>query len=321
MTKASVFIIFLLLVSSTVSMGQCCSAGNPAGGDGSNDGLNKKELRIFTSYKHSLSEQYFYHDSKTDLHYIERSYYDYQNLSITYGILPRLSVHTELGFFYNKTQDVNINGDKDQISSHGLGDLTLNVRYIPVRTVKPLSQLVLAAGVKFPVGAFNEEINGITIPVSLQPSSGALKYNASAFYFRKRGNLKFGWNSFAFFEISQTINKGFLVYRYGNYFQFALAGTYAITKDFNFIANAKFEWRGKDKRESGIKIESTGSYVIFFNPQLIYNFKYRWGVVLMADVPVYKYVNGYQLTNRFSIQVGLRKSFLFCKKEKVQLNQ
>jgi len=53
--------------------------------------------------------------------------------------------------------------------------------------------------------------------------------------------------------------------------------------------------------------------VFFFNPQLIYNFKYRWGVVLMADIPVYKYVYGYQMANRFSFQAGLRKSFLFCK--------
>ena len=311
------FIIYfgLAVIFSPISaIGQCCTAGNPAGGDGSNDGLTQKELRIFTSFKHSLSKQYFFHDSKTDLNYIERSFYDYQNLSITYGVLPRLSLHSELGYFYDKTQDANINNVKETTRAHGLGDLALNGRYVAIRTVKPLSQLVFAGGVKIPVGVFDEEINGITIPVSLQPSAGALKYNASVFYFRKRADRKFGWNSFAFFEFSRTINKGYLVYKYGNYLQLAVAGTYAITKDFNFVANAKCEIRGKDERESDIRIESSGSRVVYFNPQLIYNGKSRWGVIFMADIPVYKYVNGYQLTNKFSYQIGIRKSFSFCKK-------
>jgi len=28
----------------------------------------------------------------------------------------------------------------------------------------------------------------------------------------------------------------------------------------------------------------------------------------MTDLPVYKYVNGYQLTNKFSAQIGLRRN-------------
>jgi hypothetical protein len=308
------FIFMLLSFLPNLVFGQCCSAGNPVGGDGSNDGLSKNELRIFASYKHSLSKDYFHYDSKTDIPYIEKSYFDYSNLSLTYGLFPRLSLHSEIGYFIDKTQDLNMDNEKSVINSQGLGDFSLNFRYTAVKTVKPVSQLVFSAGIKLPVGAFNEEIKGVTIPISLQPSSGALKYNASAFYSRNRADKKNGWNGFALFEVSQTIKKGYLIYRYGNYFQFAFAGTYAITKNFNFIANAKVEYRGRDKRESSIKVESSGSSVLLFNPQLIYNFKHRWGFIFMADIPVYKYVNGYQLTNRFSFQFGVRKSFSFCKK-------
>jgi hypothetical protein len=312
-----IVITILILCFTTINtFGQCCSAGSPVGGDGSNDGLGKNELRIFASYRYSLSKVYFHNDSKLDLNFIDKSNFDFGSLSITYGIWPRLSLHTELGYFIDKTQNLNINNEKVMIRTHGLGDLAFNVRVLALRTVKPVSQLVVSAGIKIPIGAFHEEINGATVPISLQPSSGALKYNAGVFYTRKRTDRKFGCNTFALFEISQTIKKGYLIYRYGNYFQFAFAGTYAITKNFGFNANAKFEWRGKDMRESGIKIESTGSYVVFFNPQLIYNFKYKWGLILMADIPVYKYVNGYQLTNRFALQFGLRKSFSFCKKIK-----
>jgi len=100
-----------------------------------------------------------------------------------------------------------------------------------------------------------------------------------------------------------------LVYRYGNYFQLAFAGSYAITGKFNVTANTKFEVRGKDKRESGMIIESSGGRVVYLNPQLMYSFLPEWSIILMSDLPVYKYVNGYQLTNKFSVQVGIRKDF------------
>ncbi|HNW98351.1 MAG TPA: transporter [Bacteroidales bacterium] len=313
--KYHIPILFLLFfMASTHVSAQCCSAGSPIGGDGSNDGLNKNTLRIYTSFKNSLSKDYFHFDEKYEQPLIQKSYFDYSNLSLTYGLSSRFSLHTEIGYFIDKTQEVNINNKNEIIRAGGLGDLAFNIRYIAIKTVKPISQLVISAGTKAPVGAFKEEIDGVTIPISLQPSSGAFKYNASVFYNRKRSERKFGWNSFALFEFSQTINKGFLVYRYGNYFQFSLAGSYSFLKNFNFIGNAKLEWRGKDKREEDIKIESSGSRVVFFNPQLIYTFKTKWSLIAMSDIPVYKYMNGYQLTNKFSFQFGIRKIFSFCKK-------
>ena len=303
-----------MFLSSDYALAQCCSAGSPVGGDGSNDGLNKNELRINTSFKRSLSKDYFHNDSKTEVPYVDKSYFDYSNLSLTYGLFKRFSVYTELGYFYDKTQKVKINNDNIIIQSHGIGDLEFNARYTAVKTVKPLSGLVFSVGIKLPVGVFSEQINEVTIPISLQPSSGALKYNASAFYSRKKSEVNFGWNSFALFEISQFIKKDYLIYKYGNYFQFALAGTYTISKKINFIANAKIEMRGKDKRESNIEIESSGSTVVFFNPKLIYNFKNKWSCIVMTDIPIYKYVNGYQLTNKSSFQFGIRKILKFCKK-------
>jgi hypothetical protein len=311
--KIAISFLFLSFGVSS-AFGQCCSAGSPVGGDGSNDGLGRNELRIFAAYRHSLSKVYFYHDSKADLDYVDKSFFDYTALSVTYGIIPQLSLHAEMGYFIDKTQMVTIYTGERTIRAHGLGDLAFNIRYVPLRSVKPVSQLVVSAGIKIPVGAFHEEINGAAVPISLQPSSGALKYNAGLFYSRKRADRRFGWNALALFEYSQTINKGYLVYRYGNYFQLGFAGFYAITKNFGFNANAKFEWRGRDRREFGMVVASSGSYVLLFNPQLMVNFPNKWGLTLMADIPVYKYVNGYQLTNKFALQAGVRKGFSLCKK-------
>ena len=302
-------IILLFLLISTKSFSQCCSAGNPLGGDGSHEGLNKNELTFFTSFKYSISKYYYFHDSKTEIPNVEKSYYDYQNLTLSYGISSRLSIKTELGYFYDKTQVDNINNEEILFKSKGLGDLGFTVRYTIIKTFKPQSQLVLSGGTKIPIGAFNEDINGVTVPIALQPSSGALKFNGSVFYSRKRADRKLGWNTYLLFEASNTINQGYLVYKYGNLMQYSLAATYSFNKQFNFLLNSKFEWRAHDKRENETIIESTGSKVVFLNPQLIYTIKSNWSVLAMLDIPVYKYVNGYQLTNQFSLQFGLRKVF------------
>lgn len=314
MKAFAIFISLIFSLLSSSAIGQCCTAGSPVGGDGSNDGLGKKDLRIYAAYRHSMSKDYFHNDSKIDLPYFDKSYFDYSNLSLTYGLFKNISIHSELGYFIDKTQLVNINNVKDTIQSSGLGDLAFNVRWIAKNTVKPASQLVLSLGTKIPVGSFNEDINGVTIPVSLQPSSGALKYNAAAYYFRLRPDKKFGWQSFLFAEVSQFIRKGYLVYKYGNYYQFLLAANYAVIPELKLVAGAKYELRGKDTRENSLLVESSGGSVLYFSPQLLYDFKNKWSVMLMSDIPVYKYVNGYQLTNKFSIQLGLRKSFSFCKK-------
>lgn len=312
------FILFFVLVtffSPGNAISQCCSAGSPIGGDGSADGLNKKELRILASYKYSLSKVYFHNDYEADVQSVDKSFFDYNMLSATYGLLTRISLHTEFGYFIDKAQLLTIQNKHEEIRSHGLGDWAFNVRYTAIKTVKPISQLVISGGMKFPVGVFNEDINGVTIPVSLQPSSGAFKFNAGVFYFRKRPDRKLSWNSLFLFETSNTINKGYLIYKYGNFYLFSVAGGYNVNNNFSCNANLKLEWRGRDKRESDIKIESSGSKIIYINPQLNYSFKNNWSLLFFADFPVYKFMNGYQLTNKFSFQVGIRKSFSFCKKE------
>jgi hypothetical protein len=73
----------------------------------------------------------------------------------------------------------------------------------------------------------------------------------------------------------------------------------------------KYEFRGKDQRENEEVVESSGSHLVLINPQITYNFKRGWSVMVLADLPVYKYVNGEQLTNSYAIQCSLYKRIHF----------
>jgi len=311
--KRILFFVFLMILFQQSANSQCCTAGNPTGGDGSLYSLKKNELRINTSYRHSLSKDYFHLGSKIDVPYLDKSFYDFTNISLAYGVSERFSVFAELGYFIDKTQVSNFINDIENIRSYGLGDLSMNIKYRVFQTVKPISQFVVSGGIKFPVGVFDEELDGILIPLSLQPSSGSYKFNLSAYYSRKKQAAKFSWYTMAMYEYNSLIEREYLVYKYGDFYQFSLAANYSVLKNLSFSAIAKLEIRARDKRENNIKIESTGSSVVYLSPQIMYSFSNLWHISAFADFPIYKFVNGYQLTNKFAFQIGLRKDFILKK--------
>jgi hypothetical protein len=305
------FTILALFFLSENGYSQCCSAGNPLGSNGINDGLPVKEWQFLTSYKHSLSKEYYHKDHEVDVPVVEKSYYDYQSLSVAYGLFKWMNVGAEIGYFYNKTQILEPGQATDEIRAHGLGDLAVNLRFLPVKSLRKYSQLIISGGVKIPVGAFDEQIEGVTVPVSLQPSSGALKINTSLYYSTHVINPDFSINSFVIYEYSNTIEEGYFIYQYGDFFQFSGGMQYSVKKLLSLSLNLKYEFRGKDQRENELVVASSGSHLIMLNPQITYNFKRGWSIMLLSDLPVYKYVNGEQLTNSYAVQCSLYKRIHF----------
>ena len=84
---------------------------------------------------------------------------------------------------------------------------------------------------------------------------------------------------------------------------------YSKTSNFSALISGKIEYRSKDRREDEIKISSTGSHVVYIKPQIHYQVYSGLFLIAQAQVPVYKYVNGYQLTNLYAFQIGVMKTF------------
>ncbi|HPD64296.1 MAG TPA: hypothetical protein P5050_02320 [Bacteroidia bacterium] len=302
----------LLLISAFLSgisihaFSQCCSAGNPVGGDATMGLFSKNQWIINIGYKHSASDQYFHLSRKADMNIVDESFFDYNQISVNYGISKRLAVFAETGYFWDKTQKLTFDSSEIKIQSHGLGDLQINLRYKIIKSANPRHQLIFSGGIKLPVGAFNEEQDGIVVPVSLQPSSGALKYNVSFFYSSKKPDKKLGLSCFTLFEASRWIEKDFLIHHYGPYLQLTPGFNYSLKKIL-ISAYIKYELRGKDQRENNSIIESSGSQILLFNPSIRFSISGDWSFSLSTDLPIFKYVYGYQLTNKYAIQFGIRK--------------
>lgn len=294
--------IFLLLP--TMVKAQCCAAGNPLSGDATASGLPKNNLRISTSFRHSYSDKFFFEDQFYQQNFVENSRYNFTSLQTIYGISDKWAAGAEMGYFIDKSQ-ASLVPYPNTLSANGLGDLLLFSRYRIMKKVKPIEDLSVMAGVKIPIGAFDVSDDGVRLPVSLQPSSGAMKFQLSLSFMHQKSGSKFSYFTQAFGEISSAINSDFFQYHYGPLAYLTFSPGYRFLGKWQFNIPLRAEWRGKDKRDDDLLIDNSGSVAIYAGLQCRRNVAKNWSFRAAFEKSLYKYVNGYQLTNAYSFNVGV----------------
>ena len=116
--------------------------------------------------------------------------------------------------------------------------------------------------------------------------------------------------------MSSIISSPNFYYKYGNFISTNISGTYKLNDYCSFSLQSRLESRDKDKRASNVKVESTGSKAVFVAPSVQFFFSRNWALTAQLDFPVYKYMNGYQLTNKYGSNVNISKRLIFKSKEK-----
>jgi len=155
----------------------------------------------------------------------------------------------------------------------------------------------------------------------LQPSSGNYKYNLGISFLKRFAESNFSLLSVNSFEMSQAIETENTVHKYGNLYNLSLIGKYQLS---SFIA-ALVQLRGeiREKALTGTKsqnnqysyINASGGTLMFLSPQIMFNINNAWFFSLQWNQPVYKNVNGEQLTNNYSLSANISKSFDFSSSE------
>ncbi len=294
------------------SFAQCCSAGNPVGSNGFEEGLTKNQLRFISYFKQSNSDKYYHKDSYFNQPIINSSSFSFWFLSSSYGITKNLSLNSDIGYFFDKSQELTINSSPLKIASSGFGDFGLSLRYNNIDDENN-TQWNLFVGSKLPVGAFEEEIDGVLIPLSLQPSSGAFRYNVGGFYGKYFPRTGFGLSTSLIFESSLWIKKEYIIYKYGNYMQYIVNGSY-LWRKFLFISSLKMDYRFKDLRDNDLIVESSGGFALIFSPRIQYQVIPNWELLFQFEQPLYRYVNGFQIVNKMSFFAGVMFNLNLCKK-------
>lgn len=298
--KYSFLIFGILSFFDSSSYAQCCSAGNPLGSDLDFSNKGKNSLSAGLTYRYSLSGDVYQGSKKVDIGFVEKSDFNYTEFTINYALTTKLSVRGDIGYFFNKTEYYN-NGF-DPAKANGLGDLSLLVNYQLLQRSK-IGTLAIGIGTKLPVGVFDQEVDNVKLPINVQPSSGSYKGSFQVFHLKSL-NVRTSVFSLASVEIAAWINSRNFTWRYGNAYLFNAGISYKPLPKLNTSLAARAEFRGRSYRDDEIKVESSGSKIVYINPAVNWKASNKISINAGALLPVYRYMNGIQSGNTLGIYLG-----------------
>jgi len=288
---------------------QCCSAGNPASNGGTGN-MAKNSLSISSTYINSFSDTYYVgdviYDGETWISHLENTKFDFGLLNLSYGLSNKLSISTELGYFINKSMDYTLIDATRKAG--GLGDAAIDLKYQIANLKKHLASITASVKTSVPIGHFDQIDKNVILPIDIQPSSGSFKLKTSLSLSKRFYGSKFSLNSFISTELSQRINTDRTDYKYGNLYSFVFSTSHNTTKKINTGLGLNFTLREKAINRD-IIVESTGGTFINVQPRISYLLPENFGITTSVNIPIYRNVNGIQLTNKYILVLGVSKGF------------
>jgi hypothetical protein len=316
-TKLILPVIFFVFISK-ISPGQCCSAGNPFFYNEQST-IEEKAMQLGLGYKYGEMDTYYMGKEPIEINDIEQSWYNYMNFAALYGLNHRLSLQADLGYFLNKNESY-YREDWEKKSGYGLGDLGITLKYLAYKNhIKKIS-IFPSIGVKFPVGVFDQEIDNVKLPISLQPSSGSYKYLLSLFLNKGFKNPKINLGFYGSYEYAQWIHSSNFNYKYGNLSMLSLIFSYQLHQNLTLGLEARNENRSRAERDNELVIQSTGYSIVYGIPHLSYSFSKDWALSMNAEVPVFRYYNGIQLGNKVAFSVKVVRNINLNTRGNVEAN-
>lgn len=297
--------IFIYTCFSNSSYAQCCSAGNPS----TNNGIvrvSKNILEISSLTTHSYSDTYFKGNQATSWNYLKNMRFNFTMLNFEYGLTNKIKLSTEIGYFIDKSLQY---GFIEQTrKAHGLGDIVIGIQHHSYNDESQMLNISPGLKVSLPVGAFDQMDGNIILPVDIQPSSGSLKLSTSLLITKQFFDSKFTVSSFISGDFSQRINTDRTNYKYGNLYRVNLKVYFQASDKSNLAMSLNYQHRNKAKNKSDI-MDYTGGDYLNLEPSISYNLKQNYTLNTFIGIPVYKNVNGIQLTNKYTLGFGISKSF------------
>ena len=301
--------LFLLALLANESYCQCCGAGNPINTVNGESTVKKGRLRLSLDYSHSNSSRYFDGTSESDYDFpgkVGSAGYDFMLVGAGYGITSKLSLQMQIGYYLNKNEDF-ISDLFPDAFSRGVGDLGFSIRHVAYRNLIKEIEVTPFIGLKVPVGKFDCELNGVKLPLSMQPSSGSFKYNAG-FYISWSPSDKLSLQTYNYYEYSQRIVSKNFDYKYGDLIFLSISSTFRIIKNAELGLQLGYEYKGQAK-DHGSKLYGTKYNSLKITPQLYFHPSQALQLFVKADFPVWQKTDGLQMVNSWVFQAGLSYNF------------
>jgi hypothetical protein len=288
----------------------CCSGGVPLGGSLGLGAADSKSLELLFTYDYN---------ALTHLVHISEKLEDNSRTRITqsgilelnYGLNQRFSLAAVIPVIRQTRTISGYDGSEDFIAAQGLGDMVFLLKYRIIATgiSNPL-QWVIGLGPKLPTGKTNfTNDKDIILAADMQPGSGSLDGIAWSFLQRDRLFIpSLGVTSVLTYRYSGT-NKDYndvQNYRFGNEFQFNLGANY------NFVAGipitlflfGRYRHQTPDYIDGNV-FPSSGGQWVYAIPGVNIQFMNRVSLRLSSEWPLYRKLEGTQLTTGYKFSVSI----------------
>jgi hypothetical protein len=288
---------------------QCLSSVNPVGGSSNLLVLEKNSLRVIAFSRYNFGEQYFEGDKRSDFNLIKNANYNYAGSIIGYGLADKITIESEVGYFFNKTQNYNLDPAYSLIGS-GFSTGVFSLKYALLKDNTRRFFISSSLGAKIPFSMHPISRDGVELPVEVQPTIGAFGTVLQLFMVKEEpvsgvryfltGRMEINSKNKQDYKLGTSV---FTSLFFSKHLMFSW-----LKGDWTAILQLRNEIRSKDKTVNGWK-ESSGSTIFYLAPQINYTLKEKWNVSLMVDLPVYQYFNGIQLATKYGITLNLARDF------------
>jgi hypothetical protein len=299
--KSVVGILFIVALSWGGSAQTCCSGGVPVGGSLGLGSAESKSLQVLVTYDYNAIHDLVSFSEKLDDDTRSRTTQS-SIIELNYGLNQRFSVATVIPFI-RQTRTIQAFSGEDFTSAQGLGDVVFLVKYRILPFEKsPNFDWIAGAGPKFPTGRTDYRNNqGLTMAADMQPGSGSFDG-----IFWKNPNLGLlGVTTFRYSGENKNYNTT-QTYRFGNEFQAGLGLNYSLFLKWPVDVSTIIRYRSQseDLIDGGV-FPSSGGQWVYFIPGLNINFSPDWSFRLSGDVPLYRKLDGTQLTTSYKLTAAV----------------
>lgn len=301
----------LIFIVSMNSFGQtCCSGGVPLGGSLGLGAADHRSLQVLLTYDYNALNDLLSDSEQLDDRSRSRTTQS-SILELNYGISPRVSIAGVLPYIRQTRTIQTYSGSEDFTAVDGLGDVVFLLKYqLIVPDIHSSLTWILGAGPKIPTGKTNyTNSQGLSLAADMQPGSGSLD-GIFWSYFQKNKIFtpNLGLASVITYRYSGT-NRNYnetQAYRFGNEFQFNLGLNYDFYAVWPITAFLFTRYRNQTEDYiDGNVFPSSGGHWVYTIPGLNIQFSPHASLRLLAELPVYRRLEGTQLTTAYKYAAAI----------------
>ncbi|MBD3630612.1 transporter [Cyclobacterium sp.] len=311
--KTKIACLLLLITSSLMQEAwcqACCSGGVPVGGTLGLGTADPKAVQFLFTYDHNVLRDLM--DGNALLSDDTRSRLTRSFLmEVNYGIHGRFALTLVLPFVRQERSIREYNNQIGFTRAQGLGDMVFLLKYRMLNPLKhPNREWLIGAGPKIPTGRTDFKNNqGLTMVADMQPGSGSLDGMFWSFYQQS----KFLTPSMSLLGIltyrASGKNRNYnqtQVYQFGNEFQANLGVNYNLFVHWPMDVFVFGRYRSQTvDLVDGNTFPGSGGKWVYLIPGLGVHFNPDLSLRAWADFPLYRSLNGSQLTTSYKYSLSL----------------